>query len=389
MCSSDLIPLAQQLRAAGHGDLVRARSGLPLDPMFSAVKANWLLEEYGRSPRREPDDRVAFGTIDSFLLARLGATSHVIEAGNASRTQLMDIRQRHWDPELLELFGIPPAVLPQIVPSGQVFNEITGIPELKGSAVCAVLGDSHAALYAHGPDTSGVVKATYGTGSSVMSRLPSGPPADAGRIDPGIALTLAWETDRPAYALEGNIRSTGATLSWLSRATEVPVERLATLAGTIDDPGIHIVPAFTGLGAPWWRTAVRGHISGLTFDTDLTRLARAALESTAFQVADVVAAMARSGAIVSGLVADGGGSSNDDLMQFQADLCGVPVIRPAAAESSALGAARLAAAVAGLPWQVGPAGTLDQFEPRLNTDDRTSRMGRWREAVTAAVASAS
>jgi glycerol kinase len=385
------IPLARQLMDAGHADLVRARSGLPLDPMFSALKASWLLREYRGSRRRELDDRVAFGTIDSFLLARLGVEPHVIEAGNASRTQLMHIGQRRWDTELLELFGIPSAVLPRIVPSGQVFGEVTSIHELKGNAVCAVLGDSHAALYAHGPALPGVVKVTYGTGSSVMSLLAPGQLADARKIDPGIALTLAWETDRPAYALEGNIRSTGATLSWLSRATEVPVARLAALASDVADPGVHIVPAFTGLGAPWWLPDVRGHISGLTFDTGLPRLARAALESTAFQVADVIAAMARSGATVSELVADGGGSANDDLMQFQADLCGVPVIRPAAVESSALGAARLAAAVAGLPWQAdstGAIGTPDHFEPQLSPDGRASRMGRWREAVAAAVASA-
>lgn len=387
------IALARQLLAAGHADLVRTRSGLPLDPMFSALKASWLLAAYRDAHRHDPDDRVAFGTVDSFLLARLGvsppAGMHVTEAGNASRTQLMDTRRRCWDPELLEIFGIPARVLPQITTSGRVFGEVTTIKELKGLPVCGVLGDSHAALYAHGPSGPGIVKATYGTGSSVMSLVEAASAVKAQDVDPGIGLTLAWETDEPAYALEGNIRSTGATLTWLSRATEVPVTRLAELASATENPGIHIVPAFTGLGAPWWDTAVRGHISGLTFDTDLPRLARAALESTAYQVADVVNAMIRSGVAVSELVADGGASANDALMQFQADLCGVPVVRPAAVESSALGAAQLAAAVTGLPWPGTPASApADRFQPGLSMSRRADLMGRWHEAVQAALDSA-
>ena len=387
------IPLARQLLAAGHGDLVRARSGLPLDPMFSALKASWLLTWYRDTYRHDPDDRVAFGTVDSFLLARLGVSPatemHAIEAGNASRTQLMDTRQRCWDPDLLEIFGVPALLLPQITISGRIFGEVTTIAELAGCPVSGVLGDSHAALYAHGPSVPGVVKATYGTGTSVMSLVMADRPVDAQSIDPGIGLTLAWETDQPAYALEGNIRSTGATLAWLSRATEVPVARLAELANAVENPGIHIVPAFTGLGAPWWDTAVRGHISGLTFDTDLARLARAALESTAYQVADVVDAMVRSGVTVSELVVDGGASANDVLMQFQADLCGVPVVRPPSVESSALGAAQLAAVVAGLPWQAASAHeTADRFQPRLSGGSRADLMSRWHEAVAAAVGSA-
>lgn len=386
------ISMARQLLAAGHGDRVRASTGLPLDPMFSALKARWLLARYRDTYQHDPGERVAFGTVDSFLLARLGVRPpggrHVIEAGNASRTQLMDTRRRRWDQELLEIFGIPELVLPQITASGRVFGEVATVAELEGSPVCGVLGDSHAALYAHSPSAPGTVKATYGTGSSVMSLLPAGSPVDDQHVDPGIGLTLAWETDQPAYALEGNIRSAGATLTWLSRATEVPVTRLAELGNSIQNPGIHIVPAFTGLGAPWWDTAVRGHISGLTFDTDLPRLARAALESTAFQVADVVAAMTRSGVTISELVVDGGGSANDVLMQFQADLCGVPVTRPASVELSALGAARLAAAVAGMPWPAGSDdAAADRFEPRLNASSRADLMGRWHDAVTAAVAS--
>jgi glycerol kinase len=388
------IPLGSQLMADGHGDLIRTRSGLPLDPMFSALKASWLVRRYRDAHGRDPDGSVALGTVDAYLLARLCAEpagpGHVIEAGNASRTQLMDVRRREWDSDLLRLFEVPAAVLPRIVASAGDFGQVTGISELAGRPVRAVLGDSHAALYAHGPAPAGTVKATYGTGSSVMSLADSDLARDDGRLaslDPGLGLTLAWETDRPAWALEGNIRSTGATLAWLSRATEVPVSRLAELGSADANPGIHIVPAFTGLGAPWWSTGARGLISGLTFETGLAQLARAALESTALQVADVVSAMERSGVPVRQLVVDGGGSANDALMQFQADLCGVPVVRPPAVELSALGAGRLAAETAGLAGQwdadCGPDAAV--FQPRLSEAGRRARMGRWRDAVAATV----
>lgn len=383
------VPLARQLLARGHGDLVRERSGLPLDPMFSALKASWLVDAYRSARRGDPGDGVAFGTVDSYLLARLGVSppgaAHLIEAGNASRTQLMDTRRRRWDPELLELFAVPARILPRITRSGRLFGTVTSIKELEGCAVYGVLGDSHAALYTYGASAGRVVKATYGTGTSVMSLVTAEGPDEARSVDPGIGLTLAWETSEPVYALEGNIRSTGATMAWLSRATEVPVARLAELANATVNPGVHLVPAFTGLGAPWWDTRARGHISGLTFDVGLAELARAALESTAYQVTDVADAMTRSGVALSELIADGGASANDALMQFQADLCGAPVVRPASVESSALGAAHLAAAAAGLPWQAGSAqATADRFEPRLSSDNRADLMGRWHDAVAAA-----
>lgn len=387
------VPLARRLLGSGYGDLVRERSGLPLDPMFSALKASWLVDAY-REARGDPGDGVAFGTVDSYLLARLGVNPagavHLTEAGNASRTQLMDTRRRRWDPELLEIFAVPARILPRITSSGRLFGTVTSIEELAGCAVYGVLGDSHAALYTYAASAGHVVKATYGTGTSVMSLVDpanqnDGDPDEAPSIDPGLSLTLAWETSEPVYALEGNIRSTGATMAWLSRATEVPVARLAELASATMNPGVHLVPAFTGLGAPWWDTGARGQISGLTFDVGLAELARAALESTAYQVTDVVDAMVRSGVVTSELVADGGASANDALMQFQADLCGVPVVRAASPDSSALGAARLAAAAAGIPWQASSAHpAADQFEPKLSSDNRADLMGRWHDAIAAA-----
>lgn len=388
------VPLGSQLLADGHGELIRARSGLPLDPMFSALKAGWLVRCYRDAHGRDPDEGVALGTVDAYLLARLCAgpagPGHVIEAGNASRTQLMDVRRRVWDSDLLGLFGVPLVVLPRIVASAGDFGQVTGISELAGRPVRAVLGDSHAALYAHGPAPAGTVKATYGTGSSVMSLADGDLARDEDRLaslDPGLGFTLAWEIDQPVWALEGNIRSTGATLAWLSRATEVPVSRLAELGSADANPGIHIVPAFTGLGAPWWSTGARGLISGVTFETGLAQLARAALESTAFQVADVVSAMERGGAPIRQLVVDGGGSANDALMQFQADLCGVPVVRPPAVELSALGTGRLAAESAGLTdgWSAGSGPDAAVFRPRLSAAGRRARMSLWQDAVAAAV----
>lgn len=381
-------PAAEKLLAAGHGDLIRERSGLPVDPMFSALKAQWLLaERHGRAGAA--DAGLALGTIDSYLLARLcsrpgTAADHVIEAGNAARTQLMDVRRRKWDPDLLEVFSVSAAVLPRIVPSAGSFAAATVPGTLSGTPVAAVLGDSHAALYAHTPAPPGTVKATYGTGSSVMALL-DGAPA-SGSVDPGVGLTLAWETDRPAWALEGNIRSAGATMTWLSRLTGAPVRRLAELAGSVERPGIHLVPAFTGLGAPWWTSRASGLIDGLTFGTELPHLARAALESIAFQVADVVASIARSGVRVTTLLADGGASTSDTLMQLQADLCGIPVVRPPQVEFSALGVAQMAAAAAGTADWTPPTATDGEavFEPRLSEADRADRMGAWHEAVAAA-----
>jgi glycerol kinase len=382
---------ATRLLEAGHAEFVRCRSGLPLDPMFSALKAAWLLRRYRDQHGRDPDETVALGTVDSWLLARLCGgqlTSRpVIEAGNASRTQLMDVQRRRWDADLLQLFGVPDTVMPSIVPSAGEFGQVTALAGLDGTPVTAVLGDSHAALYAHRPLAPGTVKATYGTGSSVMALTELAPAGDspAVPVDQGLGLTLAWQTDQTAWALEGNIRSAGATLSWLSRATGVAAARLAELGGMVSDPGIHLVPAFTGLGAPWWNTAARGTISGLTFGTGLPELARAALESTAFQVADVVAAIERSGVAVRQLVVDGGASASDTLMQFQADLCGVPVVRPALLELSALGAAWLAAEAAGLSSQPPTEGVAAiTYRPQLSEQRRQDRIDRWREAVAAA-----
>jgi len=331
---------------------IRKISGLPLDPMFSAAKLRWLLD---RAPG------AAVGTVDSWLVHALTG-SHQIEVGNASRTQLLDVRAGAWSPELLDIFGIPASALPVITPSAGelgVISERGGV--LEGLPIAAVLGDSHAALYAHGPSAEGGVKATYGTGSSVM-RLGS----VAGEA---LCLTVAWN-DR--LAMEGNIRSSGSTVAWLAEVLGVTPARIGQMALDASSDGVHLVPAFGGLAAPWWDDNAVGLISGLTLGTRPAQLARAAVESIAHQVADVVDAMGPAAAVL----ADGGATGNDVLMQIQADLLGLPVKRARTANLSALGAAFLAS---GAP---APPLSYDEFRPQPG--DPATLRSAWRAAVARA-----
>ena len=343
-----------RLRTNGHAELVRARSGLPLDPMFSAAKASWLLDEF--DPGRATTG-ICLGTVDSWLRFRLTGT-HAIEVGNAARTQLLNIATAGWDDDLLALFGIPRPILPEIVPSCGTGERVT-IGPVDDVPLAAVLGDSHAALFAHG--VSDAVKVTYGTGSSVMRLTDQAHPTGA------VCTTIAWGDPSPRLALEGNIRSSGATVSWLGRLTGLSAKEIGELAATSDSGGVHIVPAFGGLGAPWWDDTAVGLIDGLTFATTPAHLARAAVESVAWQVADVVAALP--GGRPTAIVADGGASANDTLMQLQADMCGAPVRRATHPELSALGAAELAARTLGL-WAAPPGGAIeyDEFTPGGTAD---------------------
>jgi glycerol kinase len=362
-------------RLRDHDELVRSLSGLPLDPMFSALKARWLLDTYGR-------EGVCLGTVDSFLLSRLGG-DHVIEVGNAARTQLFDVRERDWSPALLGLFGVPRDVLPDVVSSTGPFPRVRDLPPLlDGTPVYAVMGDSHSALFAHAGWRPGQVKATYGTGSSIMSL---GDPA-AWRPG-GLCLTIAWDDgDQPAYAFEGNIRSTGGTLTWLAELLGTTPAALAAEAGESSD-GVHLVPAFGGLAAPWWDDKAVGLISGLSFATRRPQLARAALESIAFQVEDTVAAIEALTGPVQTLLADGGPTANRTLMQLQADTGGRAVARSQAAELSALGVAHLAGRVAGL-WSQHQLEAFDRprelYEPAEPAASRRERLAAWHAAVARA-----
>lgn len=364
---------ARALLEAGHGDAVRAISGLPIDPMFSALKFAWLLDDIDPSRERAAAGEITLGTVDAWLLARLTGERR-IEAGNASRTQLLSIDTADWDDRLLELFRIPRAALPTVVGSDAPSAPIT-VGALEGARVHAVLGDSHAALYGHGARTPGAVKVTYGTGSSVMG-------LGEGAVD-GLVRTIAWSVDdEPVRAFEGNILSTGATLVWLADVLGVTPAELASLAETAaDDHGVALVPAFSGLGAPWWDESAQGVVLGIQLGTGRAELARAAMESIALQIEDVLAAADAAGHRVETILADGGPSANGWLMQLQADLSDRTVVRSGVVELSALGAAHLAGVSAGV-WSEPPAAAdTASFDPAPPTDAVLATRAHWASAV--------
>lgn len=374
--------LCDEMRSRGAEATVRRRSGLPLDPMFSAAKARWLLDAHDPGRARARAGEVCIGTVDAWLLSRFDAEP-LIEAGNASRTQLLGVAEAAWDDELLALFDVPRAALPRVVPSNGPFPPVRGLAPLPdGVPVLAVMGDSHAALFAHGARAPGQVKATYGTGSSVMGLL-----AQPGDLNPGLCLTIAWQlADRPQFAAEGNIRSSGSALRWLAELFGQTPEALSELGARSASRGVALVPGFTGLGAPWWDRNAVGLIAGLRLDTGLADLSRAALDAIVQQVADVVDAMRRS-ADVAELFTDGGPSRSDALMRMQADALGLPVSRARDTELSALGVAHLAGLGAGI-WSAdtlaGLARPRDRFEPAIDAGTRESARKHWAAAVARA-----
>lgn len=376
--------LAQAIGTPDTLARVRRVSGLPLDPMFSALKLRWLLDQIDpdRTKARAGDIRV--GTIDSWLLGRL-SDDHLIEAGNASRTQLLDVAKGRWDEGLLELFGVPAEALPRLTASSGPFPSLRGLAPLPdGIPLLAVMADSHSALFAHGAIQPGEVKATQGTGSSVMGLIPNGT-----ALDPGLCLTIAWTIDgigpeHLALAAEGNIRAAGSTLRWVAGILGVDTDELARLAKTASAGGVALVPGFTGLGAPWWDAEAVGLLTGVTLGTDRNCIARAAIDSIAHQITDVVEALERSGSPVRRLHVDGGPTRNDQLMQMEADMIGRPILRGHTAELSALGVAHLAGLKAGL-WNAGRLAGLerprDVFEPSMQPAGRQAERRRWLDAV--------
>ena len=372
------------MRSDAAERLVRERSGLPLDPMFSAAKATWLLDHYDADRARARSGEICLGTADSWLLSRLSG-EHLIEAGNASRTQLLDVRRAAWDESLLDLFGVPTAALPRVAASNGPFPAARGLAPLPdGVPLLAVMGDSHAALFAHGAAFEpGRVKATYGTGSSVMGLV-----SDPGGLSPGLCLTIAWQVAaEPALAAEGNIRSAGSALVWMAALLDMSVEALVDLGARSESRGTVLVPGFGGLGAPWWDRRAVGLLSDLTLGTGRAELARAGLDAIVQQVADVADAIAAS-APVQELRADGGPSGNDALMRMQADALGLPVARARDAELSALGAAHLAGLEAGI-WSWDELRRLprpcDRFEPAAEAEPRRAARRHWQNAVARAM----
>jgi len=393
--TSDVV---ERLKAAGLEPLVTRLTGLLLDPYFSATKLAWLLDEVPGARERAEAGELAFGTVDSWLAARLtGGQAHVTDVSNASRTLLFDIRGLDWSDELLEVFRVPRAVLPRVVPTSGVVAEVTVGP-LAGVPLAALAGDQQAATFGQACFSPGLAKNTYGTGCFLVLNTGTRPTESRHRL----LATVGWQRaapeaagagDAPAlpatYALEGSVFTAGATVQWLRDGLGVirdaaEVERLA--ASVPDSGGVCFVPALTGLGAPHWDPYARGTIVGVTRGTTAAHLARAALEGIAFQVADVVDAMRHDSSLpFTELRVDGGAATNDLLMQLQADLAGLTVVRPAVTETTALGAAYLAGLAVGVWGGEDEVAVLwreeKRFEPRLPEAEREAMRSRWAEAV--------
>ena len=374
-----------ELRSAGHRAAIRVKTGLVVDPYFSATKMEWLLRNVDGLRERARDGRAVFGTIDSWLLFKLTG-EHVTDASNASRTMLLDIGAVAWDGELCELFGVPERTLPEVRPScGEIGR--TSAETFHGHAVpvAGVAGDQQAALFGQRCLDPGLGKNTYGTGSFVLQNAGAAAP----RVPEGLLGTIGWQVGaHTTYALEASIFVTGAAVQWLRDGLGVIEQAAETeelAAGLDGNDGVYFVPALTGLGSPHWDPYARGTIVGLTRGTGRAHLARAALEAMAYQTVDAVRAMeAASGEPLAELRADGGATVNRWLMQFQADVLGVPVTVPEVSETTALGAALLAGVGAGLLTLDGVRSLGEPkavYEPRMSEDERATLLDGWQRAL--------
>jgi glycerol kinase len=378
----------EELRAAGHEPLIRERTGLILDPYFSATKIAWLLENVEGLRERARDGTAVFGTIDSWLIFKLTG-EHLTDVTNASRTLLYDIAAGRWDPELLDLFDVPIGALAQVRPSAGILGE-TRPAALHGHAVpiAGVAGDQQAALFGQACVDPGMAKATFGTGSFVLLHSGFTVPEPGA----GLLATVASEIGQGrAYALEASIFVTGAAVQWLRDELQIieSAADTATLAASLDsNDGVYFVPALTGLGSPHWDPHARGTIVGLTRGTGRAHLARATLEAIAYQTLDAVRAMQVATARpLSELRADGGASANAWLMQFQADVLGAPVVLGESTETTALGAAYLAGIGVGM-WTVADVRDswreAERYEPRIGEDERATLLAGWADALVRA-----
>jgi glycerol kinase len=376
--------ICQSVRERGLEESIRAKTGLQVDPLFPASKIQWLLENRPDIRKLAGEGKVCLGTVDAWLVWNLtGCKRFVTDFSNASRTQLFNIGQGTWDRELLALYGVPESALPEVVASNEPLGAAV-IPASSPIPICGILGDSHAALLGHGVLEKGKVKATYGTGSSLMT-LCDRPESS----EKGLSSTIAWKFDQIQYAYEGNITVTGSGLSWAaaftgSRDFASAVRRATELDG---NGNVYFVPALAGLGAPHWDEKARGALVGLSFDSNNDHVVRAALEAIAFQVKDVFDAMQRASTRLDTLLADGGASKNDWLMQFQADILDRQVQRSQTAELSGLGAAFAAGLGCGF-WSstaeiIKVVAAHDRFRPVLEEDKRNRLVTRWNAAVSA------
>ena len=378
--------MCDRLRAQGHEALVAEKTGLVIDAYFSGTKIAWLLENVEGARRQAEAGKLAFGTVDSWLIWKLTAgRRHVTDASNASRTMLYNIHTGEWDDELLAMLGVPRSVLPEVRSSSEVYAE-TVVPDLQGVPIGGVAGDQQAALFGQLCFDRGMAKNTYGTGCFALMNIGS----QATPSKQKLVTTVAWKLGgRTEYAMEGSIFIAGAVVQWLRDGlglirTAAEIEQLA--ASVEDNGGVYLVPAFAGLGAPHWDPYARGVLTGITRGTSRAHIARAALEGIAYQVADILELMRADTAIdIKELRVDGGAAANNLLLQFQADILGAPIVRPKVTETTALGAAYLAGLAVGV-WKSqdeirAHAGVDRRFEPAMSRDQAAGLRRRWQQAL--------
>jgi glycerol kinase len=379
-----------RLKAEGHEALVRDRTGLVIDAYFSGSKIAWILDNVPGARLKADAGRLAFGTVDCWLVWKLtGGAVHVTDVSNASRTMLFDITRLVWDDDLLRLLNVPKSLLPDVRASSEVYGHVAHGIGIQEVPIAGIAGDQQAALFGQMCVSPGLAKNTYGTGCFLLQNTGTRPVVSTN----GLVSTIAWKIgSRTEYALEGSVFIGGAVVQWLRDGLEIirespEVERLAKTVA--DNGGVYLVPAFAGLGAPHWDPYARGLIIGITRGTTAGHIARAAVESIAYQVADLLDVVRTDSGIPLGEVrVDGGAAANDGLLQFQADMLGVPVVRPAVTETTALGAAYLAGLAVGFwssPDEIARLWRADKrFEPSMPRQEADTLRARWREAVTRA-----
>ncbi len=380
--------LCDQLKNAGHEKLIQERTGLLIDSYFSATKIRWILDHVADARRLADAGRLAFGTIDSWLIWKLTSGKlHITDVSNASRTMLFNIHRCEWDEELLRLLEIPRSLLPEVRASSEVYGEVTTTLGLGSIPIAGIAGDQQASLFGQRCTSPGLAKNTYGTGCFLLQNTGREAVPSKNRL----VTTVAWKIgDAVEYALEGSVFIGGAVVQWLRDGLHVihnsnEVEALANSVS--DNGGVYMVPAFVGLGAPHWDQYARGTIFGITRATTSGHLARAALESIAFQVADVLDAMQLdAGTPLPELRVDGGAAVNETLLRFQADILGIPVVRPAVMETTALGAAYMAGIATGFWRDAGEIASMPleekRYEPRMSRSESDALRGRWKEALS-------
>jgi glycerol kinase len=376
-----------QLKRDGHEALIRDKTGLVIDAYFSGSKVRWILDNVEGARARANAGALAFGTVDSWLVWQLtGGRTHITDVTNASRTMLFDIHTLDWDDELLRVLGVPRSMLPEVRSSSETYGHVSSSLGLGDVAVAGIAGDQQAALFGQMCVTPGLTKNTYGTGCFLLQNTGETPVPSKNRL----VTTVAWQIGgRTQYALEGSVFIGGAVVQWLRDGLGIIRQsaEVEALAGSVPDSGgVYLVPAFAGLGAPHWDPYARGTIVGITRGTTAAHIARAAVESIAFQVADLLEAVQDdSGIPLAELRVDGGAAVNDAMLQLQADLLSVPVVRPKVTETTALGAAYLAGLAVGVwdseatvskQWQVDR-----RFEPAVPEDVAARRRAEWREAL--------